>query len=88
MALAIAWLRRLSGGYGHPVPPDVPFEKMLGRRPDDPPAIYPLDPAKVRAAQATVDELIRVAGQLEEERIGGLEAGPRPTPELRTVPRT
>ena len=88
MALAIDWLQRLSGGYRHPVPPDVPFEKMLGRRPDDPPAIYRLDPAKVRAAQATVDELIRAAGQLEEERIGGLEDGPRPTPELRTVPRT
>jgi hypothetical protein len=87
MALTIDWLQRLSRGYGHPVPPDVLFEEMLVRDPKDPPAIYRLDPAKVPAAKATVDELIRVGGQLDVGRTGGFETAPKPTPELRIVPR-
>jgi len=87
MALTIDWLQRLSRGYSHPVPPDVPFEEMLVRGPGDPPAIYPLDPARIAAAKATVDELVRVGGQLSQERTGELEIGPKPTPELRIVPR-
>jgi predicted acylesterase/phospholipase RssA len=87
MALTIDWLQRLSRGYSHPVPPDVPFEEMLVRGPGDPPAIYRLDPARVAAAKATVDELVRIGGQLNQERTGELEVGPKPTPELRIVPR-
>ena len=87
MALTIEWLRRLSRGYGHPVRPDVPFEAMVVRGPADPPDIYRLDQHNVPAAKTTIDELIRFAGQLGDDRIGGLEDGPKPTPELRITPR-
>ena len=87
MALTIDWLQRLSRGYSHPVPPDVPFEKMVVRGAEDPPDIYRLESAKLPAAKATVDELVRVGGQLSQERTGELEIGPKPTPELRIVPR-
>lgn len=84
-ALTIEWLRLLERGFGNPVPSDETFVAMLCRGPKVPPDIYPLRAHDVARAQAAVSELMRVAGDLVKEN-GGLEDGPRPTPELRITP--
>jgi predicted acylesterase/phospholipase RssA len=84
-ALTIEWLRLLERGFGNPVASDQTLEAMLCRGPEVPPEIYQLRPHQAPRAQAAVSELMRVAGDLIKEN-GGLEDGPRPTPELRITP--
>jgi hypothetical protein len=87
MALTIDWLHRVARGYASPVPPDLSYEQLLMRGPHEPPPVYPVDPAHQTAAKAVVEEIIGMTERWKRDGSGTLETGPKPTPELRIVPR-
>ncbi len=87
MAVTIDLVRRLVRGYGNPVPADPTYEKLLTRGADDPPDLYRLGDADQPRAKTVVDAFVDMSEQWDQNGTGGLDEGPRPTPELRIRPR-
>jgi hypothetical protein len=87
MDRTIDWLRRLMAGYDGALTPDPTFESLLMRSDEEPPSIYRVEARHQARAKEIMGEL-RATSEGWQPGVGNLDEGPRPTPDLRIVPRT
>jgi predicted acylesterase/phospholipase RssA len=86
MALTVDWVRRTVRASRGALPGDASFEVLLMRDGNTPPDIYRIaDGSQVRARETMNGIESLTTGW--QAGVGGLDVGPKPTPELRITPK-